>query len=108
MIARLAVAPRLELLMAMCPQLLPTVYQCSGKPYSGQPARQRKSRFYSFFCGALSSFVYVSCEIQGARRAELITTGSRGTFWCPLFVPVATSAMASTTSMPSVTLPKTQ
>ena len=106
-LAQLAIALWLELLTAMS-QLLPTVYQCSRKPHPGQPARQRKSRFYSFFCGALSSFVYVSCGIQGTRRAELITTGSRGTFWCPLFVPVATSAMASTTSMPSATLPKTQ
>ena len=52
----------------LCPQLLPTVYQCSGKPHPGQPARQRKSRFYSFFRAALSCFVYLSYRISANRR----------------------------------------
>src|SRR5690606_8242970 len=36
-----------------------------------------------------------------------IVTASTGTSWCPPRVSVGTPAMASTTSMPSVTRPKT-
>ena len=45
---------------------------------------------------------------QPDRFADLISTGSSGTFWCPILFPVATCAMASTTSVPSTTLPNTQ
>lgn len=43
-----------------------------------------------------------------ARRTLFMTTGVFGTFSCPIALPVATLAIASTTSMPSVTLPNTQ
>ena len=39
--------------------------------------------------------------------ALTITTGSTGTFGMPPLTPVATPAIASTTSIPSTTLPKT-
>ncbi len=39
---------------------------------------------------------------------ERIVTGSSGTFWWLRLLPVGTLAMASTTSMPAMTLPKTQ
>ena len=41
------------------------------------------------------------------RRMEMISTGSTGTSRIPFFTPVLTPEMASTTSMPEVTWPKT-
>jgi len=40
--------------------------------------------------------------------AERMVIGSSGTFWWPRLLPVGTLAMASTTSIPATTLPKTQ
>ena len=42
-----------------------------------------------------------------SRRMEMISTGSTGTSRIPFFTPVLTPEMASTTSMPEVTWPKT-
>src|SRR5262249_7706937 len=39
--------------------------------------------------------------------ADLMTTGSSGTFWCGPLVPVFTCSIFRTTSIPSTTLPKT-
>jgi hypothetical protein len=64
------------------------------------------------FCGFLSllcSSVSEESPIPGysCTRAELMTTGSTGTFsWLP-FVEVRTPAMRSTTSIPWITFPNT-
>ena len=57
----------------------------------------------------LGDIICYSAEI--CKRQETVTffmtTGSSGTFWCGPQNPVFTLAIASTTSMPSVTRPKT-
>ena len=76
MIARLAVAPRLELLMAMCPQLLPTVYQCSGKPHPGQsrPA-VKKALLLVFSCGFKLFRVFELQDFSGPAPGPLSPSG---------------------------------
>ncbi len=49
----------------------------------------------------------ISPSNYSARTMSVISTGSTGTSWCMLLLPVFTPAMASTTSIPSTTLPNT-
>ena len=80
------------------------------RPRSGIGPSANRRRFHTLRCG--QGAPWSSCNgprLAGhsARRTDSMTTGLAGTSWWPPARPVATAAIFSTTSIPSITLPNT-
>ena len=86
--------------------LTPSVSRAPHKPLRHPKFRVRQ--FESKALGSCEDAESVFRAGQPSLRTDSITIGVTGTSLCPALVPVATPAMASTTSEPSITLPNTQ
>lgn len=77
-----------------------------GERRSPGPAGRAAGRFDHHL--GVGQFLVASAGFDAASLTDVMTTGLTGTSRCPARMPVCTCSMARTTSMPSVTRPKTQ